>query len=253
MLLRETDYACSVKFPVRRLSYFIPANTLQRRRPQDRHEQYRPRLLASLAAVLLLMIGFVRFWPVSSPEAPDEITFAKGNETIAIEEIQPTSQQQAPPPPPLPPVPMPDEVELEEEELDLSQAFFDEEPFPGEDPITEEGPAEESSSSAAEPDVEARQASIVEPEYTEDARRQDIRARVVVEVLVNAEGYVDDAQIVERLLLDENNDPKERVSELGYGLEEAALEAARRTTFFPARSGGEPVQSRKVITIRFGV
>lgn len=198
------------------------------------------------------MIGLVRFWPVS-PEAPDEITFAKGNETIAIEEIQPTSQQQAPPPPPLSPVPVPDEVELEEEELDFSQAFFDADSLPGDDPVTEEGPAEESSSSAAAPDVEARQASIVEPEYTADAQRQDIRASIVVEVLVDEEGHVDEAQIVERLLLDENNDPKERVSELGYGLEEAALEAARRTTFFPARSGGEPVPSRKTITIRFGV
>lgn len=221
-------------------------------RSQSRREQYRLRLLASLAASLLLLIGLVRLWPAPSPAPSEHITFAKSTEAIEIEEIRPTRQQQAPPPPPLPPVPVPDEVELEEQELDLSQALFAETPLSGEDPATEEGPAEESSS-ATPPDVEARQISIVEPEYTEAARRRDVRARVVVEVLVNAEGHVDEAQIVERLLLDENNDPKERVPQLGYGLEEAALEAARRTTFFPARSGGDPVRSRKIITIRFGV
>lgn len=62
------------------------------------------------------------------------------------------------------------------------------------------------------------------PLYPEAARRRRREATVVVGVLVDGEGRVEHAIV-------KQGDPA------GYGLNEAALEAARGARFLPARSG----------------
>lgn len=95
-------------------------------------------------------------------------------------------------------------------------------------PAPREGDAETSQSAA--PEIGARQLRIPEPNYTE-------AARILRRVLLSSE---------------DGSGTKRTVEALGYGLEEAALDAARRTLFRPARAGGKAVQSRKTLTLTFG-
>ena len=71
-----------------------------------------------------------------------------------------------------------------------------------------------------------RGSSIVDPKYTDAARRAKINGSVVVAVAINEEGGVDDVKVVRRL---------------GYGLDENAMAAARQGKFTPATKDGRPV------------
>lgn len=206
--------------------------------------------MASLALTLLLLIVLVRFWPTFDA-SPDVVYSDAGREAIQIEEIQPTSQsreRRPPPPAPIPPVVVPNDVIIETEPLDFTDSDL---PIddPGEDALEQEGTDE--ASAALQPDQNARLLRYVEPEYTRAARRRDVRAEVVVEVQVDAEGKVQSASIVERKLLNDDGQSDRTVDELGYGLEEAALSAARACLFRPARADGQPVPTHTTLTIRF--
>ena len=75
----------------------------------------------------------------------------------------------------------------------------------------------------------------------------------MVEVLVNERGRVENARVVERFLLNKNQTTRDPVSEVGYGLEKSALEAAKRYIFSPARENNKRVSSYTTLTFRFGV
>lgn len=68
--------------------------------------------------------------------------------------------------------------------------------------------------------------SIVDPKYTDAARKAKINGSVVVAVAINEEGGVDDVKIVRGL---------------GYGLDQNAMDAARQSKFKPATKDGIPV------------
>ncbi len=220
-------------------------------RIHERQQRYALRLLSCLAASLLLVVGLVRLWP-AAPEAPEAPVYdARGRDLIEIDAVQQTTQAPAPPPPPLPPVPVPDDRPiLEERRLDFTPAlrYAD---TPTDLPPAPEGPPGEETRRGAAAEVPARRLSIVEPRYPEAARDHRVRPRVVVEVLVNEEGRVTEARIVERFLIGSDGSPR-RVATLDYGLDQSALDAARRTLFIPARLDGQPVASRQRIPIGFG-
>ncbi len=220
---------------------------------QQADRRYETRILASLSATLLLLIGLVHFWPMEAPSEPAMSLYdARGDDIIQIEEIQPTSQsmeKRPPPPAPLPPVVYPDDAIVEDEPLEFTDVrLLVEEP--GEDAERKEGAAD--ATAAPRPDTNARLLRYVEPDYTQAARKDDVRARVVVEIRVDAQGRVQDATILKRMLLDAEGTPTRTVDALGYGLEEAALSAARRCLFRPARTNGKPVATRTTLTISFG-
>lgn len=224
------------------------------RRSYEQRQAYPLRIMACLAGSLALLIGVFVFWPPPSPDAPgDEPYSVRAQEVIAIEEIAPTRQQQRrpPPPAPLPPVAVPDDRIFEEQPLTLDDTFFpiDE---PGEDELFVEG-TEGNQTSTQAVEIGPKPVRFVEPEYTREARRKRIRAEVVVEVLVDERGRVQQTQILERYLLGEEGTAREAVGALGFGLEEAALAAAERWLFRPARKNGEPVQSFTTLTFSFGV
>ncbi len=221
------------------------------RRTYRARSRYVLRMMGSLIVVLLLMIGLVRLWPTGD-DAPDLVYSDAGNETIHIEEIQPTSQspeRRPPPPAPLPPIVVPNEVVVDVEPIEFTDASLpiDE---PGEDAVRQDGA--DRAAAARPPDVNARLLRYVEPEYTRAARRRDVRAQVVIEVQVDERGRVQSAAVLERILLSEDGQPTRTVDRLGYGLEEAALTAARACLFRPARADGQPVPTRTTLTIRFG-
>jgi len=74
--------------------------------------------------------------------------------------------------------------------------------------------------------VPPRGVSIVDPKYTDAARRAKVNGSVVVAVAINEEDGVDDVKIVRPL---------------GYGLDQNAMDAARQSKFKPAMRDGKPV------------
>lgn len=209
-----------------------------------------------MATSLLLLVAAVNLWPVPGDYAPTDLVYTtRGPETIQIEEIAQTSQRrQAPPPPaPLPPIIVPNDEIIEEEALELTDSFLTIED-PGVDQDFSPGLPEGSTTSTARVDTDPKPVRIVEPEYTREAKKKKIRAEVVVEVLIDDKGRVEASKVLERFLLgDDEDDPKQQVNLLGYGLEEAARSAAERWLFRPARKNGTPVRSSHALTFRFGV
>lgn len=222
----------------------------------ERHERtYRLRILAATAASLVLVIAAFALWP-RAKEPPTVTYVAEPQERFTVEFIEPTRQaaRAAPPPPPtLPPVEVPDDVplpeELDFEDLDLSPTVAEpiEAPPGPETEGVEEGPRFVESA-----DVRPRMISPVLPDYPREAERRNVRARVRLRVLIDERGRVQEAEIVERLLLD-GRDREERVAEIGYGVEQAVLEAVSRSRFRPGRHGGEPVQTYMTLTLSVGV
>lgn len=232
---------------------------LHDRRPR-RQQRYRLRLLGCLAASLLLVVAAVRLWPASTTQGPSGPIVYDSSAPVDRREVKQTKHaERTSPPPPPPPVPLYEtDQQIEQEPLDLNvelaPAESPTEAPPG-PPNPREGDAETSQSAA--PEIGARQLRIPEPNYTEAARENDVRARIKLEVTIAPSGRVQDARIVRRVLLsseeDGNGKKGERaVQALGYGLEKAALNAAKRTLFRPARAEGQAVKSRKTLTLTFG-
>ncbi len=224
-------------------------------REQRYRELHTTRVMAGLAASLLLLVAAVNLWPVPYDDAPpDRIYTTRGPETIQMEEIVQTNQRRRmpPPPAPLPPIIVPNDVIIEET-FDFTDSFL-----PIEEPSIDKdftpGLPEGQTASMARVTTDPTPVRIVEPEYTRAAKKKKIRAEVVVEVLIDEKGRVEASKVLERFLLgNKKDDPKQPVNLLGYGLEEAALSAAGRWLFRPARKNGTPVRSFHALTFRFGV
>lgn len=207
-------------------------------------------MLGSAVAALLVCVGLVRFWPV-----PTAVPYAAYSDVrsdrVQLEEIQPTDhdlRRQPPPPAPLPPVVVPNDVVVNEQ-IDWSDTVLDI-VEPGDDAERRDGRAEEASAQA-QPAVSARPLRAPQPAYTEAARRNEIRARVVVRLQVDARGRVTEAAVQERWRVGDDG-TETAVDTLGYGLEASALAAARRALFRPARDAGQAVPTTTVMTFRFG-
>jgi TonB family protein len=74
------------------------------------------------------------------------------------------------------------------------------------------------------------------PAYTEEARALKVEGQVVLEVVFAASGEMRVVGVVEGL---------------GHGLDESAIEAARKIEFKPARRDGKPVDHAAVVRIVF--
>jgi len=75
-----------------------------------------------------------------------------------------------------------------------------------------------------------------EPVYTAEARARKIEGNVVLDVVFTANGKVDVSRVLESL---------------GYGLDQAAIAAARRIRFRPERINGKPVDTHARLRIVF--
>lgn len=215
--------------------------------------EYRIRILTCVAAALLVVLGAVHLWPLPDVAETRPVYRNQPLEAIQLEEIHPTRQADAVPAPPAPPIPIlvPDDYELEETTIEFSDNLLPVDD-PGEDAEQGEGDSDESS---GEPGVTVGPKTVrfVEPEYTREARRRRIRAELVVRVLVDEHGQVEEATIVERFLINQDGITKTPVSAIGYGIEDAALSAADRWMFRPARKDGMPVASHTLLVFSFGV
>jgi outer membrane biosynthesis protein TonB len=212
------------------------------------------RLLASGATSLLAVTLVVRLWPApSGASEPEALLYASdGQEVIQIDEIVPTRQaeRRPPPPAPLPPVVVPDDVILDDEPIVWEDANLLADAF-GEDERQQDGDAEAAEAPRApRPDTDPRILLNAVARYTPEAREEGVQAEVRVEVMIDAAGRVQEAAIVGRWLA-EREGGRRAVERLGFGLEDAALDAARRSRFRPAEVDGEPVAARYAYVIRF--
>jgi len=215
---------------------------------RDRNEAYRLRVLGAAAGVLAAALVLVWIWP-RSIDSPSDLPFRDApTEVVRLQEITPTSQSQklAPPPPaPLPPIVVAEDVLVEVD-------------FDGTGPLQIEDPdddarLQEGTDQPTEAQTTRRGARLlraVQPRYPESARSDEVRARVVVEVGVDDTGRVTDVAILRRLLATTSG--MEDVERLRYGLEESALDAARRSIFRPAETNGRAVATRTTLTFTFG-
>lgn len=232
------------------------------------------RGLLGLALSLLVVVGLFQLWPMQSLQDENSNRFeqARQQEIIEIEFVQPTVQDYtvppAPPPPPqevlLPPVEVEDTRVVEErvQELQLSlptpSPFVNAPPGPPPGPAgppqppAEPTPAPPEPTLVRSPDRSPVPVRFSEPAYPQSARDDGVRARVRIEVLVDERGRVQDTRIVDRIRLG-RGDREESVASLPHGLDQSALEAARRYQFRPARHDGRAVQSYTTITCNFGV
>jgi protein TonB len=68
------------------------------------------------------------------------------------------------------------------------------------------------------------------------ARKLGREGRVVLKLTIDEKGNLSDIEVIEKA---------------GYGFTEAAVEAVRKSTFFPAKKNGKPIASRALLPIRF--
>jgi protein TonB len=87
-----------------------------------------------------------------------------------------------------------------------------------------------------QPVVRPKRSVGVQAKYTKEARQAEIEGLVRIEVTVDESGHV----IAARLL-----------GGLGYGLDEAALDAAKKCVFEPATLCGRPVVGTAIVAQRF--
>jgi len=220
------------------------------RSTSTRRLAYTRRLAWSLIGTLAGAILLVQLWP-TLPESATRPPFLEGDgqEVIQMEEVQQTQQAEQRPPPPAPPLPIevPDDIILDDVELTFTDAFEvpDE---PGEDAVRMDGADEPVATGGTR---RARLLRVSEPAVPAAARQRDLTARVELEVVVTPQGEVEEATIMERYLIDASGN-EQRVATLGYGLEEAALEAAQRLLYRPAMREGREVTERTTVTLTIG-
>jgi protein TonB len=88
----------------------------------------------------------------------------------------------------------------------------------------------------SEPASKPKPLSVPQPVYTEAARAANVAGRVRVELTVDEQGRVIDVKVLQGL---------------GYGLDEAAISAARSGSFTPAERCGRAVRATFTIAMRF--
>jgi protein TonB len=89
-----------------------------------------------------------------------------------------------------------------------------------------------------EPIEKPKVESLPQAAYTERAREGSVQGKVRVEIRVDERGAVTSVSLL---------------SGLGFGLDEAALDAARKAKFKPATRCGKPVASPFVVSMRFSL
>ena len=210
-----------------------------RARSQPGGFRYSPRLATSIGFALLLLLALTGYRSLQdeqgptihlAPAPPPEQVAASAPVTAEKKEPPPVEAVADSPPPPLEPVPAPATL-----------------PAP---PVPEERPRKEEPE-AAPAIVVSRDAFESEPavllaeptaDYPEVARGTGTSARVIVGFTIDETGTVRNP-IIESIRI-QGDAPK-------APFEEAALAAARRAQFVPARERGVPARSWNTLTFLF--
>lgn len=194
-------------------------------------------ILSLLAFIILFKIDF-------NIESTTDYEVVERTE-IEMEDIVQTEIIERPPPPPRPPVPIevPNDAVIQDEMMDMD-AFLDLDDSMAEAPAPPPPPQEEEVDDQEVfvivenmPELIGGMAALQQHvKYPEMARRAGIEGRVVVQFIIDKEGYVRDPQVVRSL---------------GGGLDEAAIEAVKQVRFTPGMQRGRPVRVKYTIPVQF--
>lgn len=201
-----------------------------------------------LAALLAAWLGSARRVDLAMLDlSAVELSFAADESDVAPVSPMPPSSAAEPAPQPReepPPETPPDERPEPPPQLDSGAL-----PEPGPDavepmlaappkpPAAESAPAPAEAPRQARVDAPARPVRSIRPDYPREARQRGESGDVVLEMDISAEGTASDIRVV---------------SSCGYtDLDAAAVKAARRARYVPAKSGGEPVASTVRMLIAF--
>jgi len=203
---------------------------------------YINRLLAAVLAIQVIVLCLFKFWPAEvNQEEPYREELPQ--QEYLIDEIMVTKQQSSPPPPPKPQIPQPvpnDEIiEFEPDfELDLETPDMPDLEFGS-------GTAMDGDEATivSNPQIPPTVVRIVEASSPDDVP-PELKGNIemIVNFLVDKQGRVEEASIVEIRKYDEDGD-YEVLEFIEYGLMDAVLRAALQWRFRPARQDGEPVRA----------
>lgn len=202
---------------------------------------YRVRFMTAVVLAQLLILGLVKFWPVTEQEEIyQDVTISEEN--VALEDIQITRQESSPPPPPRPimPEPVPND-EIIEEEIEIED--YNTSDFAESLPVQDAGQIGSEDEITGNPDVAPSVNRIVEFNKPREAVRAGLQARIYVNFLVDKEGNVEEASISRIEIYDEELGRYIEKDKIGYSVTERVLDAAMRWKFRPARVNGEPVRA----------
>lgn len=216
-------------------------NPLNRKPEANINHGYFVRIQVGLVISMLIFIVVFKL----------NITFEQSMEfdiveqqIVEIEEIIQTEIVEAPPPPPRPPAPIsvPDDVIMDDNLIDFD-AFLDFDDALAGLPAPPPPPAEAEDENEIFVIVEQMpeliggmaelQRQIVYPEI---ARRAGIQGRVVVQFIIDEQGYVRNPFVVRSA---------------GGGLDEAAIEAVQKIRFTPGMQRGRPVKVQYTLPVQF--
>lgn len=203
--------------------------------------------LLAAAVAFGLSLGSAPEASVSLDLSRVELSFAEREDDAAAAAAAPDS-----PPPSRPPSPVrPDSPDVPEVAFDAVAPRPDDPAIPevpeSAPEVDAPPPGREAEEASATPsDVAPRQAEVdapprprasIRPDYPVRARERGEQGDVVLEISVDEEGGVDGVSVV---------------SSSGHAeLDEAAVRAARRARFAPAKAGGSPVASVARLTLSF--
>ncbi|AXJ01495.1 outer membrane transport energization protein TonB [Cyclonatronum proteinivorum] len=216
-------------------------NPLNRKPEANINHGYFVRIQLGLVVSMLL---FVLIFKVNFSFEPSMDFEVVEREIVELEEIIQTEIIEAPPPPPRPPAPIsvPDDIIMDDNLVDFD-AFLDfddamaSQPAPPPPPSDDEDEGEVFVIVEQMPELIGGMAELQRQiVYPEIARRAGIQGRVVVQFIIDEQGYVNDPFVVRSA---------------GGGLDEAAIAAVQKVRFTPGMQRGRPVRVQYTLPVQF--
>lgn len=218
---------------------------------RENHEfAYRQRVMGGMIVSLTVMILLVRFWPVHEIQIREYEPPPTAQEVL-IDDIEITRHQSTPPPPPRPVMPEPEPSDEIVEDLPQIEDPLDIADLP--DLPEDRGTSLDGDEDriVSEPQLPPSVVRIVEPSVPDLPNELRGRIEMVVNFLVNRDGSVEEASIVEIRKFDEDRQDYEVLPFIQYGLMSATLEAALNWRFRAARHDGVGVRTYTTATFNY--
>lgn len=199
--------------------------------------------MCCIIAAELIALGFFKLWPAPETSVNESRNIDFSEDVFSVSDVVMTQQASGPAAPPKPqiPIPKPTDKIIEEDiaSLDLGKQTE------LSDSLSMEmlGGEGEGGQTVANPDRPPGLVRIVEPIVPDAAKKDNVKALINVNFLVDTNGDVEEASISQIKVYDKNTGEVKTVESIGYGLTEAVLNAALQWKFRPAKNNGKPVKS----------